>query len=398
MKDSGVEWIGMIPDEWEVHPVKYAFVENRSKNIDGSVKNALKFYSGTIVTKKNFDADEDDYVHDTIANYTIVEAGNIMINGLNLNYDLKSYRVGLVTQKGVITSAYLALIPDSSKILPEFANYLFKGYETKMAFHNMGAGIRLTLGYKEFKKQPVLFPKLAEQQRIATFLESQCAAIDSVFEKTRESIEEYKKLKQSVITLAVTKGVRGDRKMKDSGVEWIGEMPEAWNKGKAKYYVEITNGSDPKTEGEIPVYGSGAKSFKTCGEYKEGPTVLIGRKGATLHIPHYIDGRYWNVDTAFDVKPKEGMNLKFYYYCATSFDYKLYISQTTLPGMTQTNYENMYLPIPDKSEQIEIVSYLEKKCSELDILISKKEQFLINLENYKKSLIYEYVTGKREVL
>ena len=159
----------------------------------------------------------------------------------------------------------------------------------------------------------------------------------------------------------------------------------------------ITHGSDPKTEGSIPVYGSGAESFKTCGEYKEGPAVLIGRKGATLHIPHYIEGKYWNVDTAFDVKAKNNFFLPYYYYLATSFDYKFYISQTTLPGMTQGNYYNMFLPFPAFPEQKEIANYLDAKCAEIDKLIAKKEQLVKELESYKKSLIYEVVTGKREV-
>ena len=90
------------------------------------------------------------------------------------------------------------------------------------------------------------------------------------------------------------------REMKDSGVRWIGKIPTKWTIAKAKNCVEIQNGSDPKTEGSIPVYGSGSMSFKTCGEYKEGPSVLIGRKGATLHIPHYISSKFWNVDTAFN--------------------------------------------------------------------------------------------------
>ena len=121
------------------------------------------------------------------------------------------------------------------------------------------------------------------------------------------------------------------------------------------YYVKINNGSDTKTEeGPTPVYGSGAESFKTCVEYKEGPTVLIGRKGATLHIPHFIEGNYWNVDTAFDVKLKSSsFELKYYYYCATAFDYKFYLTSTTLPSMTQTNYGNMFIPVPDNCYQKE---------------------------------------------
>ena len=397
MKDSGIEWIGEIPERWEIVPVRSCFDEVRTKNTNGQEQNALQFKSGNIISKTNFNASMDDYVADTITNYTVVLPDTVMINGLNLNYDFKSLRVALVKEKGVITSAYLAIFPDRKKISPQYATYLFKGYETKMAFHNMGAGIRKTLGYKEFKNQPLLLPSEKEQNKISAYLDSKCSHIDIMLSKIRSSIEEYKKLKQAVITQAVTKGVRGKREMKDSGVEWIGEIPAEWSIAKAKYYVTITHGSDPKTEGSIPVYGSGAESFKTCGEYKEGPTVLIGRKGATLHIPHYIEGKYWNVDTAFDVKAKNNFFLPYYYYLATSFDYKFYIAQTTLPGMTQSNYYNMFLPLPTFPEQEEIVNYLDAKCAEIDGLIAKKEQLVRELESYKKSLIYEVVTGKREV-
>lgn len=171
------------------------------------------------------------------------------------------------------------------------------------------------------------------------------------------------------------------RRMQNSGITWIGDIPEEWKVGKAKHYAIFTNGSDPRLEGDVPVYGSGASSFKTCGEYKDGPCVLVGRKGATLHIPHYIDHRYWNVDTAFDVKTKYNYNLKYYFYLATCFDYKLYISQTTLPGMTQTNYENMILPVPPQSEQAYIADFLDAECARIDAII---EQTRASIEEYKK--------------
>ena len=183
--------------------------------------------------------------------------------------------------------------------------------------------------------------------------------------------------------------------MKDSGIEWIGEIPEGWKLSKAKYLVDISHGTDPKTEGDIPVYGSGAESFKTCGEYKDGDAVLIGRKGSTLHIPHYITGKYWNVDTAFDVKAKTNYNLRFYYYSAICFDYKKYMSQTTLPGMTQSNYNNMQLPLPPLNVQEDIVRFLDDRMRQIDSLIALKREKIAELKDYKKSVIYEYVTGKK---
>ena len=191
------------------------------------------------------------------------------------------------------------------------------------------------------------------------------------------------------------------RKMKDSGIEWIGEIPEGWEIAKAKYFIDIYHGSDPKIQGFIPVYGSGSESFKTCGEYKEGPAVLIGRKGATLHIPHYIEGKYWNVDTAFDVKSKSHCILKFYYYLAACFDYKYYISQTTLPGMTQSNYYNMFLPVPSLSKQFQIATYLDAHGAAFDFLISKVRSSIEEYKKLKQAVITQAVTkgvrGEREM-
>lgn len=242
MKDSGIEWIGEIPEGWEVAPIRSCFDEVRTKNTNGQEQNALQFKFGNIISKTNFNANADDYVADAITNYTVVLPDTVMINGLNLNYDFKSLRVALVKEKGVITSAYLAIFPDRKKISPQYATYLFKGYETKMAFHNMGAGIRKTLGYKEFKNQPLLLPSEKEQNKISAYLDSKCSHIDIMLSKIRSSIEEYKKLKQAVITQAVTKGVRGEREMKDSGVEWIGEIPKEWVCEKIKYATSISRG------------------------------------------------------------------------------------------------------------------------------------------------------------
>lgn len=394
MKDSGIKWIGAIPATWGVHRIASHFQEIKEKNTANAYSNALQFKMGKIIAKpQKWDEDE---TNETYSAYTVVHPNTIMINGLNLEFDFVTQRVARVECDGIITSAYIALSARDD-INAEYICYLLKSYDACRAFHSMGRGLRKILSYSELKNKPLVVPPLAEQERIAAFLDAECAEIDAVLEKTRASIEEYKKLKQAVITQAVTKGIRGDRPMKDSGIEWIGDIPAEWDYTKAKNCVNIQNGSDPKAEGSIPVYGSGASSFKTCGEYKEGPSVLIGRKGATLHIPHYISTKFWNVDTAFNVYAKPNFDLKFYFYCACSFDYRFYISQTTLPSMTQTAYENMFLPLPSNDEQRAIASYLDNRCEEIDALIWKKQECLVEIENYKKSLIYEYVTGKREV-
>ncbi|WP_295919898.1 restriction endonuclease subunit S [uncultured Anaerovibrio sp.] len=185
--------------------------------------------------------------------------------------------------------------------------------------------------------------------------------------------------------------MRDEREMKDSGIEYLGIIPNNWNVASAKYFVKISNGSDPISEGDVPVYGSGKKSFRTCGEYKEGPAVLLGRKG-TIDIPQYIEGRYWNVDTAFDVKNKDGYSLRYYYYLSTCFDYKRYSTQTALPSMTQSNYNDMRITVPVYSEQNIIANYLDDRCSKIDAIIAEAKASIEEYKDLKQAVIYEAVT------
>ena len=389
MKDSGIEWIGAIPQDWQLSKIGSLYTQRNEKVSDKDYQPLSVTMQGILpqlaTAAKTDDGD----------NRKLVRVGDFAINS-------RSDRRGscsISPLDGSVSLINIILTPRTA-MHPGYYNWLFHTTLFADEFYKWGHGIVAdlwTTRWQEMKSITVPVPEYAEQERIAAFLDAECAEIDTVLEKTRASIEEYKKLKQAVITQAVTKGIRGDRPMKNSGIEWIGDIPAEWDYTKAKNCVNIQNGSDPKAEGSIPVYGSGASSFKTCGEYKEGPSVLIGRKGATLHIPHYISTKFWNVDTAFNVYAKPNFDLKFYFYCACSFDYRFYISQTTLPSMTQTAYENMFLPLPSNDEQRAIASYLDNRCEEIDALIWKKQECLVEIENYKKSLIYEYVTGKREV-
>ena len=185
--------------------------------------------------------------------------------------------------------------------------------------------------------------------------------------------------------------MRDRAELKDSGVEYWGYIPQNWQLASAKFFVSISNGSDPKTDGEIPVYGSGKGSFRTCGESKDGPAVLLGRKG-TVDIPQYIEGKYWNVDTAFDVKAKYGYSLRFFYYLSTCFDYKRYSTQTALPSMTQSNYNSMRIVVPSLSEQNSINNYLDDRCSKIDTIIAEAKASIEEYKELKQAVITQAVT------
>lgn len=380
MRDSGIPWIGEVPEGWEFSKIKYHCTMMKSGDnitaLDISDNGEYPVYGGNGL--RGFYK-----IYNKNGNHILIGrqgalAGNVhLVNGKFWATD----HAVVVTLKNDV-----------------FINYFFRMLESMdLNQYAFDTAAQPGLSVSRIMNLNIALPNLEEQHRIADFLDSKCSEIDTLIENLRARMESAKEYKKAAITEAVTKGLNKDAKMKDSGIEWIGEIPEGWKVAKAKYCIEIQNGSDPHLEGNIPVYGSGAKSFKTCGEYKNGPTVLIGRKGATLHIPHYIVGKFWNVDTAFNVYTKPHYLLKYYYYCAVSFDYKSYISQTTLPSMTQTNYENMVLPMPSMLEQQQIVSFLDSKCSEIDALLQNYEDQIATLAEYKKSLIYEYVTGKKEV-
>lgn len=204
MKDSGVEWIGQIPKQWNVKPIYTTFSEVIDKNYTGDVKTALRFSFGTIIPKENFNSDEDDYVANTIKNYTVVEPGNIVINGLNLNYDFVTKRVAIVNDFGAITSAYISIKPDANKAYPKFMLYLLKSYDHCRAFHGMGEGVRKILNYSELKKNKVILPPLPEQQAIADYLDDKCAKIDAVIADKQTQLETLAAYKKSLIYEYVT--------------------------------------------------------------------------------------------------------------------------------------------------------------------------------------------------
>lgn len=389
MKDSGTTWLGWIPAHWELSKIG-ALYSLRNERVSDKDYPPLSVTMKGILPQLATAAKTDDG-----DNRKLVRAGDFAINSRS---DRRG-SCGISPYDGSVSLINTILTP-RGRMHPDYYNWLFHTSLFADEFYKWGHGIvddLWTTRWQEMKRILVAVPPYEEQSAIAAYLDTQCAKIDEIIAEAKASIEDYKQWKASIIYEAVTKGLDPNVEMKDSGIEWIGEIPKGWEIKKAKKCVTITNGADPKTEGNIPVYGSGAESFKTCGEYKEGPTVLIGRKGATLHIPHYITGRYWNVDTAFDVKAKAGFSLKYYYYLAYSFDYKYYISQTTLPSMTQTNYNNILLPVPPKETQDLISRVLSTRIEKIDAYIDEKKSLVTDLESYKKSLIYEAVTGKRRV-
>lgn len=201
LKPSGNDWIGDIPLHWGYERVEKHFHGNTISNKNFEYTRAFKFFMGTIVPKEE-NLEEEEY-REVYEKYTIVEKDDIMINGLNLNYDLKSMRVGIVPYKGIITSAYVVLRPFEG-VNAQFFNYLFKAFDYRKLFHGMGKGVRLTLSFNELRTFEIPVPPEEEQKEIVAYLDEKCGKIDAIIEKIDPQIERLKELKRSLINEVVT--------------------------------------------------------------------------------------------------------------------------------------------------------------------------------------------------
>ena len=419
MKDSGIPWIGKVPKSWTIELIGNQVKSVDNPNINGEEDNALQFKMGTIISKSKGDS---KYNPETLEGYNIVDKGVIMLNGLNLSFDFISQRVGLVKEKGVITSTYLAVKPTQS-IDSEYLTYLFKSYDNCKAFHGMGRGLRQTLSYGELRKHLLIYPILEEQQKIAKFLDKKCSEVDEMIALQEQIIEELKAYKQSVITEAVTKGLNPNVPMKDSGIEWIGEIPEHWEVKRLKYVSNISRGlfnhrprNDERYYGGIHPFiqtGDVARSNKYIKSYSQtlsdlGISVskLFPKGTLTMTIAANVGDvsilgfNAYFPDSVLGIIPVSGVDNIFLYYALKAMKGE-FVNAAILSTQLNLNVErvyNMKAVMPPFSEQQQIASYLDNKCPEIDYLIALKLAKIEELKEYKKSIIYEYVTGKKEVV
>jgi type I restriction enzyme S subunit len=281
-----------------------------------------------------------------------------------------------------------------------------------------------TTGWQDMKRIIIPVPNFKEQEKIALYLDNKCKTINAVIEKTKVSIEEYKKLKLSVITQAVTKGVRGERQMKDSGIEMIGDIPADWECVLIARIATLVRGGSPRPAGDERYFNGDfipwitvAEVTNSIGKYiektetfltEEGSkrsriiekgTLLLSNSGATLGVPKITNIKGCINDGSVAFYNLE-IEKEYLLYVLMSYTDELRKQRQGYgkPNLNTEIIKALSVPLPSDSEQIEIVQYLDGKIIEMDKLISKKEEFLCELESYKKSLIYEYVTGKKEVL
>lgn len=420
MKDSGIAWIGEIPADWSVVPLQYhADLNAKSLSEDTAPEYEFDYVEIGSVT---LEGGINEYEHVKFADAPsrarrIVQENDIIVSTVRTY--LKAIAIVPASENVIVSTGFAVLTPKNIDV--SFLGFFLKSeYFVNMVTANSVGISYPAINASDLVKFRILLPSVVEQHRIAAFLDRRCAEIDAVIERTKATIEEYKKLKQAVITEAVTKGVRGPRPMKDSGIEWIGEIPETWNVVRIKNLFDYRNERNYAPLEEVNLISlytdkgvvqhcdleettgnkaSNADGYKLVYEDDIVVNIILCWMGA-------IGRSAYNGVTspAYDVyAPMPGTNSRFYHHLfrTQGFSGDCYKVGRGIMAMRWRTYSDQFRALkvvcPPTEEQEEIIAYLDEKCAALDTLIAKKTDLLTELETYKKSLIYEYVTGKKEV-
>lgn len=408
MKDSGIEWIGQIPERWKYIKLKYIYDIKKAKlptafYDDSSLipYMSMDYIRGVDITPLY--AKDGDFCkkNDVLVLWDGSNAGEIIIEH----------------PEGYAPSTTAILSP-KKKFNEKFAKYYLKFLETQLRKNRTGMGIPHVDG--EFLKNAVVVLPLDNvQEKIASFLDEKIGEIDAIISKTKVSIEEYKKYKNAVIAETITKGLDKTVSMKESGIEWVGKIPSHWEiHTLSQVFMQLKNKNSDLSETNLLSLSYGKikrkdinssdgllpESFDGYNIIDKNDIVLrltdLQNDHKSLRVGH-VKERGIITSAYVTLRCKEDIATDYYYYFLHTFDiFKGFygMGAGVRQGLNYEGIRSMKILSPDIKEQQEIVEYLNVKCAEIDALIAKKEAFVEEMEAYKKSLIYEYVTGKKEVL
>ena len=420
-KDSGVAWIGEVPKHWEVKKMNYHC---------STITDFVASGSFADLRKNVLYLDEPDYA-------MLIRTADLSSNDRKLppvyiskcsyeflsNSNLFGGEVVLPNIGASIGNVYMvpklykhmSLAPNAIMVKSygndRFLYYYFKSKPGVDSLMLIGmAAAQDKFNKTELRSLKVLVPPLGEQVAIATYLDTHCAKIDNLISIQQKRIALLQELKQSVITHAVTKGLNPNVEMKQSGVEWIGDVPKHWEVKQLKWlFYNLDNLREPisadkreRTNPQYEYYGASGVIDKIDYYNVDDRVLLIGEDGANLvfrNLPliYKAEGKFWVNNHAHILKPLKNVDYGYMYYTLESADYSTFITGSAQPKLSQSNLELQTLPVPPISEQAAIASYLNHKCATIDTSISNAQHQIELLQEYKQSLITEVVTGKRKV-
>ena len=421
MKESGIDWIGQIPEEWEVAKVNHIFEEHKQKNRGNKEKNLLSLSYGRII-QKSIDS-FFGLLPESFDTYNIIQRGDIVLRLTDLQNDKRSLRVGLARENGIITAAYLTLRLKNLESNDSYMYYLLHTYDICKVFYNFGGGVRQGGTWSDIYKMELLNPPCNEQQKIADFLDKKTAQLDKVKGLLEEQIQKLKDYRASLIYETVTKGLDKTVSMKDSGIDWIGQVPQRWGVKAIKYiFDEIGSGSTPKSDNEIFYDGDinwiqsgdlyqtdtvtsvsktiSYQGFNSTSALKiyQPPFVALAMYGASVGnvAVSYIDAC---VNQAVVVMLGASEKVRFGKYAIEASKNNLIFSAQggTQPNISQNLIKNWSIPQPKNEEQEQIADFLDEKTVQIDKLIQIKNKQIENINKQRQTLIFDYVTGKRRV-
>lgn len=421
MKYSGVEWIGEIPRDWDIVTTK-RFFRNEKRVVGESVDDYQRLALTMNGVLKRSKDDSDGLQPEKFEGYQILKQHELVFKLIDLE-NVKTSRVGLSPYTGIVSPAYIVLT--NQKDDNRFFYYWFISMYYNEIFNQLGgAGVRSALNAKEVLNLPIISMPETIQHRIADYLDRKCSKIDEIIEKEGQVIEKLKAYKLSVITEAVTKGLDPNVTMKDSGVEWIGEIPVSWETPKIKYLASVSSGGTP--DRGHPEYWNGDINWIKTGELQNNEIYEVEEQ-ITEEGLNSSSAQIFNVDTIlmamYGQGKTRGMTALLKVSSSTNqacagivinnkkmtipFMWKSLIGSydairekangSGQPNLSQALIKDFYIPMPPINEQEEICKYIDSQIPLIDSAINKKELIIEKLTAYKKSLIYEVVTGKKEV-
>lgn len=414
-KESGIPWIGNIPEHWEVRMLSQLSQEYFVSNKDIKHQNLLSLSYGRIIQKK-IDTTEGllPASYDT---YQVIRRENIVLRLTDLQNDHKSLRVGLSMQEGIITSAYLTLA-SRSNVNPKFLYFSLHTADIKKVFYGMGSGLRQNLNWKELRKLCLPLPPLSEQEAIVAYLEEKVAQMDSLAAKQEAQIAYLRELKQAIIARAVTQGLDPHAPLRPSGIPWIGAIPKHWKVqrlGRCFGENRALNSDLECTEAYKFNYGSLIRKDENLNPQELVDTYMkytllrendIVINGLNLNYDFVsqrvaIATQKGIITSAYLIlSPRKGINHN--YYCLL---FKAMDSMRLFHGMgsgirltlSYKDLKNQWLPFPPPSEQEAIVTHINRKTEEIDRLIAMTEQEIARVRELKQTLIADVVTGRINV-